>query len=468
MKLFHHTIASSMKVFPRIGLEVHIELKTKTKMFCSCPVGEWDEPNKAVCPVCLGHPGTLPVPNRKAVVFAAALGKALGGEVVRLSQFYRKNYFYPDLPKGYQITQYSLPIVRNAWIKGIRIERINLEEETAKSLHLEDGSVLLDFNRAGIPLLEIVSSPDIASPEQAKEYLVSLQSAVRFLGISDADMEKGHLRVDVNVSVSFDEGEFGTKVEIKNLNSFKAVSDAIKYEIERQKDILLSGERVVQETRMWNGKETEPMRTKETESDYRYFPEPDIPPLFVGDDLLQEAESMLVDMPWDKEEEYINSGVPEHLAKIIAYDRELSEVFDRVYKEEPSMIAEYLVNVISGRLNQAGKSLKEFDIYGFSRMVNLVKKGEILNEYLKLAVQKHVFENVPFDTLIKEAPKPISIDLESLVEELIRKFPEQVRKYKKGQKGVVGFFVGQIMKDFRGKVDPKEVNRVVVEKLENS
>jgi len=457
-----------MKVFPRIGLEVHVELKTKTKMFCSCPVGEWDEPNKAVCPVCLGHPGTLPVPNRKAVVFAVALGKALGGEIVRLSQFYRKNYFYPDLPKGYQITQYSLPIVRDSWIKGVRIERINLEEETAKSLHLEDGSVLLDFNRAGIPLLEIVSSPDITSPEQAKEYLVSLQSAIRFLGISDADMEKGHLRVDVNVSVSFNEREFGTKVEIKNLNSFKAVSDAIKYEIERQRDILLSGGKVVQETRMWNGKETEPMRTKETESDYRYFPEPDIPPLFVGDDILKEAEDMLVDMPWDKEEEYIKNGVPKHLAKIIAYDKELSEVFDKVYKEEPSMIAEYLVNVIVGRLNQAGKSIREFDIYGFSRMVSLVKKGEILNEYLKVAVQKHVFENVPFDKLIEEAPKPISVDLESLVEELIRKFPEQVNKYKKGQKGVVGFFVGQIMKDLRGKVDPKEVNKVVVEKLENS
>jgi len=230
-------------MYSRIGLEVHVELGTKSKMFCPCPVGEWSEPNVAVCPICLAHPGTLPVPNKKALVFAIALGLALKGEISRVSQFYRKNYFYPDLPKGYQITQYSVPIVKNAQILGKKIERINLEEETAKSLHLEDGTVLLDFNRAGIPLLEIVFAPEISSPEEAKEIIRVLQATVRFLGISNADMEKGQLRVDVNVSVSPSKDELGTKVEIKNINSLKAISDAIKYEIERQKGLIMRGER---------------------------------------------------------------------------------------------------------------------------------------------------------------------------------------------------------------------------------
>jgi aspartyl-tRNA(Asn)/glutamyl-tRNA(Gln) amidotransferase subunit B len=455
-------------MFPRIGLEVHVELNTKSKMFCPCPVGEWEEPNVAVCPICLAHPGSLPVPNRTAVVFAISLGLALKGEISRVSHFYRKNYFYPDLPKGYQITQYSVPIVRNAWILGKRIERINLEEETAKSLHLEDGTVLLDFNRAGIPLLEIVFAPEISSPEEAKEVLRALQSAVRYLGISSADMEKGQFRVDVNVSISASRETFGTKVEIKNLNSFKAIADAIEYEIKRQSEIIMGGGRVIQETRMWNGKETEPMRTKETESDYRYFPEPDIPPLLVDESIIEEAKVLIKEMPWEKEERYISLGVPKNLAKIIAYDLELSQTFDSLSGVNPKMWAEYLVNVIVGRLNQKGKTLRDFDVEGFGKLLEKVERGEILEEYLKVAVQKNVFEGVPFERLIEEAPKPVEIDLESLVDELIKNNPQQVEKYKKGQKGVVGFFVGQIMKDLRGKVDPKRVSDVVVKKLEES
>ncbi len=457
-----------MRFYPRIGLEVHVELKTKSKMFCFCPVGEWEEPNTAVCPICLAHPGTLPLPNRQAVVFAVALGLALNGEISKISQFYRKNYFYPDLPKGYQITQYSIPIIKNAYILGKRVERINLEEETAKSLHLADGSVLLDFNRAGIPLLEIVSAPDIKSPEEAKEYLRALQSVLRYLGISDADMEKGQFRVDVNVSVSTVEGGFGTKVEIKNINSFKAIADAIEYEIERQKEIISKGEEVIQETRMWNGKETEPMRTKETESDYRYFPEPDIPLLYVDDGIFEEAKTLLVEMPWEKEKRYISIGVPEHLAGIIAYDKDLSQTFERISHIDPKEVAEYLVNVIVGRLNQANKDLKDFDVEGFGALLERVKRGEILSEYVKIAIQKNIFEGIPFDELIRNAPKPVEIDLEGIVEDLIKNNPAQVEKYKKGQKGVVGFFVGQIMKEYRGKVDPKRVNEVVVKKLEEA
>jgi len=455
-------------MFPRIGLEVHVELNTKSKMFCPCPVGEWEEPNVAVCPICLAHPGSLPVPNRTAVIFAVSLGLALKGEISRVSNFYRKNYFYPDLPKGYQITQYSVPIVRNAWILGKRIERINLEEETAKSLHLEDGTVLLDFNRAGIPLLEIVFAPEISSPEEAKEILRALQSAVRYLGISNADMEKGQFRVDVNVSVSTSRETFGTKVEIKNLNSFKAIADAIEYEIKRQSEIIMGGGKVIQETRMWNGKETEPMRTKETESDYRYFPEPDIPPLLVDETIIEEAKVLIKEMPWEKEERYISLGVPKNLAKIIAYDLELSQTFDSLRGVNPKMWAEYLVNVIVGRLNQKEKTLRDFDVEGFGKLLEKVEKGEILEEYLKVAVQKNIFEGVPFERLIEEAPKPVEIDLESLVDEIIKNNPQQVEKYKKGQKGVVGFFVGQIMKDLRGKVDPKVVSDVVVKKLEES
>ncbi len=455
-----------MRFYPTVGLEVHVELKTKSKMFCSCPVGEWEEPNTAVCPICMGHPGTLPVPNRGAVVFAVALGMALEGEVSRVSQFYRKNYFYPDLPKGYQITQYSVPIVRNARLLGVRVERINLEEETAKSLHVEDGSVLLDFNRAGIPLLEIVSAPDIRDPEDAKRYLVALQSAVRFLGISDAHMEKGQMRVDVNVSVSPDPERLGTKVEIKNLNSFKAVADAIRYEIKRQSEVLSSGGVILHETRMWNGKSTEPMRVKETESDYRYFPEPDIPPLYVGDDVLEEAKGMLVEMPWDKERRYVEEGVPSHLASVIAYDVALSEAYERVKDVDPKLTADLLTNVVVGKLNKAGRSLREFDVVGFGEFVRAFKEGRFIREYLKEGIERHINEGVPFAEVIASAPRSEEVDVRPFVEELIRNNPKEVEKYRKGQKGVIGFFVGQVMRRYRGKVDPREVRKVVEEMLE--
>ncbi len=442
-----------------------MELKTRTKMFCSCPVGEWEEANVAVCPVCMGHPGVLPVPNRRAVVFAVALGLALKGKISRVSHFYRKNYFYPDLPKGYQITQYSVPIVEGAELLGVGINRINLEEETAKSLHLADGSVLLDFNRAGIPLLEIVSEPDIRSPEEAKRYLVALQSVVRFLGISEAHMEKGQMRVDVNVSVSPNPGELGTKVEIKNLNSFKAVADAIRYEVERQGEVLRSGGEVAHETRMWNGKRTEPMRTKETESDYRYFPEPDIPPLLVDEGVLNEAEGMLVEMPWEKEERYIGAGVPRHLAGVIAYDRDLAEVYEGIWDIDPKLTANLLLNVIVGRLNRAKRSLRDYDWEGFKRFVAAFKEGAFSKDYLKEAVARHV-GGESFEDLLKSAPRVERVDIRPLVEEIVKRSPKEVEKYKKGQKGVVGFFVGQVMRRYRGKVDPREVKRVVEEVLE--
>ncbi len=455
-----------MKFYPAIGLEVHIELKTKSKMFCSCPVGEWEEPNTAVCPVCMGHPGTLPVPNRGAVVFAVALGLSLDGEISRVSQFYRKNYFYPDLPKGYQITQYSVPIVRDANLFGVRIERINLEEETAKSLHMEDGSVLLDFNRAGIPLLEIVSAPDIREPEEAKRYLVALQSLVRFLGISDAHLEKGQMRVDVNVSVSPDPERLGTKVEIKNLNSFKAVADAIRYEIRRQSEVLASGGEIRHETRMWDGKRTAVMRVKETESDYRYFPEPDIPPLYVDESILKEAEGMLVELPWERQRRYEEEGVPSHLAGVIAYDRDLTEAYERVKAIDPKLTADLLLNVVLGKLNKAGKSLKEFDIDGFGDFVRAFKEGKFVRDYLKEGIERHISEGWPFAKVIEDAPKVERVDIRPFVEDLIRNNPKEVEKYRKGQKGVIGFFVGQVMRRYRGKVDPREVRKVVEEMLE--
>ncbi len=457
-----------MKFYPTVGLEVHVELKTKSKMFCSCPVGEWEEPNTAVCPVCMGHPGTLPVPNRGAVVFAVALGLSLDGEISRVSQFYRKNYFYPDLPKGYQITQYSVPIIRNANLLGVRIERINLEEETAKSLHMEDGSVLLDFNRAGIPLLEIVSAPDIRDPEEARRYLVALQAVVRFLGISDAHMEKGQMRVDVNVSVSPDPDRLGTKVEIKNLNSFKAVADAIRYEIKRQSEVLSSGGEIRHETRMWNGKSTEPMRVKETESDYRYFPEPDIPPLHVDDSVLEEAKGMLVEMPWEKEERYREEGVPSHLASVLAYDRDLSEAYERIKDVDPKLTADLLLNVVLGKLNKAGKSLRDFDLSGFREFVKAFKEGKFLRDYLKEGIERHIGGGQPFSEIIENAPKVEKVDIRPFVEELIRNNPKEVEKYRKGQRGVIGFFVGQVMRKYRGKVDPREVRRVVEELLDNA
>ncbi|NPB04556.1 MAG: Asp-tRNA(Asn)/Glu-tRNA(Gln) amidotransferase subunit GatB [Thermotogae bacterium] len=457
-----------MRFHPTIGLEVHVELKTVSKMFCSCPVGEWDEPNVAVCPVCMGHPGTLPVPNRRAVLFAVALGLALKGRIARTSHFYRKNYFYPDLPKGYQITQYSVPIVQDARLLGVQIERINLEEETAKSLHTETGHVLLDFNRAGVPLLEIVSAPEIRSSQQAKEYLVALQSVVRFLGISDAHMEKGQLRVDVNVSLSPDSQILGNKVEVKNLNSFKAVADAIEYEIKRQRTILERGERVIQETRMWNGKGTEPMRTKETASDYRFFPDPDLPPLVLTDSLIEEAKGLLVELPWERQFRYEEEGVPSHLAKVLAYDPELTRIYEDVMEIDPKLMADLILNVILGKFSKLSKSLSDFDWKGFKVFVKTFKEGNFTREYLKEGIDRHLAEGVSFERLLKEAPQMEEIDVEPFLRELIVSKPQEVKKFAKGQRGVVGFFVGQVMRKYRGKVDPRKVRELTERLLEEA
>ncbi|NPA80858.1 MAG: Asp-tRNA(Asn)/Glu-tRNA(Gln) amidotransferase subunit GatB [Thermotogae bacterium] len=457
-----------MKFYPTVGLEVHVELGTRSKMFCSCPVGEWDEPNVAVCPICMGHPGTLPVPNRRAVVFAVALGLALRGEVAQISHFYRKNYFYPDLPKGYQITQYSVPIVRNANLLGVRIERMNLEEETAKSLHTDEGSVLLDFNRAGIPLLEIVSAPDITSPEEARRYLTALQAVVRYLGISDAHMEKGQMRVDVNVSVSPDPERLGTKVEIKNLNSFKAVADAIRYEIERQSRILSQGGKIIHETRMWNGKRTEPMRVKESESDYRYFPEPDIPPLRVDEGIVREAEGLLVEMPWERQSRYEAEGIPSHMAEVIAYSPDIASAYERIKEGEPKLAADLLLNVVLGKLFKAGKDLKDYDWEGFKGLLKAYREGRFLRDYLKEAIERHIVEGVPFSRLVEEAPQVEEIDVEPFLRELIANNPKEVEKFAKGQRGVVGFFVGQVMRRYRGKVDPRKVRETAERLLEEA
>ncbi len=467
-----------------IGLETHVQMSTKTKLFCSCKLEFGAPPNTNVCPVCLALPGSLPVLNKKALEYAIKASLALNCEVHELSIFARKHYFYPDLPKGYQISQYDKPLATNGYIdikvndkhERVRIHRLHMEEDAGKTIH-EGGYSYVDLNRAGTPLMEIVTEPDITSPEGARLYLEKLRNIMRYIGVSDADMEKGQLRCDVNISLKpVEQEELGTKVEIKNLNSFRFVQKAIEYEIERQAKALRKGQEIIQETRLFDpssGK-TFTMRTKEEAHDYRYFPDPDLIPVRLKKENIKEIKNSLPELPDQKFERYIKEySLTEYDADVLVSDKDLAEFFENAvsnYSKNPKMIANWILNELLGKLNEKGINISESPVSPehIAELVELIDTGVISGK-----IGKEVFEEV-FKT--KKSPKQIveekglkqvsdEGEIRKIVEEVVNSHPNEVEKFKAGNTKLMGFFVGQVMKATKGKANPKIVNKILNELL---
>ncbi len=467
-----------------IGLEIHVQMDTKTKMFCSCPVEFGAEPNTNVCPVCLGLPGSLPVVNRKAVEYALRASIALNCEIHGESIFARKNYFYPDLPKGYQISQYEKPLATNGWVdielpdgtkRRIRIRRLHIEEDAGKNIH-EGGKSYVDLNRAGTPLMEIVTEPDIRSPEEARIFLETLRNIMRYTGVSKADMEKGQLRCDINVSVRpKGSEELGTRTEIKNVNSFRFVQKALEYEIERQVRLISEGGKVVQETRTFDpatGK-TYTMRTKEEAEDYRYFPDPDLLPLVVEEELIERIRESMPELPHQRFERLISQyGVGEYEAKIFVQHKELGDFFEEAVKflDEPRSISNWLLNDLLGLLNEKQIPLEDSPVSpkNLAELVKLIKEGVISTKIGKEVIKEMVETGKEAGQIVEERGLKQITDEETIrkiVEEVVGKFPEEAERFRKGEEKLIGFFVGQVMRETKGKANPKLVNRVLREVL---
>ncbi len=475
-----------MEYKPTIGLEIHVQLSTKTKIFCRCSTEFGAEPNTNVCPVCLGLPGVLPVLNEKVVEYATKLGLALNMKINETSTFYRKNYFYPDLPKGYQITQYSIPIASEGFLKirtergerKIRIIRGHIEEDSGKSIHTGDITEsefsYIDFNRSGVPLMEIVTYPDIETPEEAYEFLVLLRKTVRYLGVSSGDMEKGALRCDVNISVSKGKS-LGTKVEIKNLNSFRSVRRALEYEIKRQIEVLEKGGTVIQETRHLDEKtgETKPMRTKEELNDYRYFPEPDLPPLVLTKEYIEEIKKKIPELPAEREERFVKEyGITREYAHEICASKSLADYFENAVKlsNKPKEIANYLMVNISGYMNEKGISIEEvkFKPEYFKDLLDMIDKGTISKNIAKTVIAESLNTGKKPSVIVKEKGLIQITDtdaIEKAVDEVISENPKPVSQYLNGKTQVMGFLIGQVMKKTRGKANPKIVSGILAKKL---
>ena len=464
---------------PVIGLEVHLHLKTKTKMFCSCSADYFGAPpNTHVCPVCLGLPGVLPVPNAQAIDYGIMFALALGCEVPECTQFHRKHYFYPDMPKNYQISQYDRPIGARGAIEvageRIGITRVHLEEDAGKSLHpATEDHTLLDFNRAGSPLIELVTEPDIKSPEQARLFLNHLRVLAQTLGISDANSEEGKMRADVNVSVRRPGEPLGTKVEIKNLNSFRSVQRALEYEIERQTKILKKGGRIEQATLGWdeNAGRTYLMRTKEGEADYRYMPEPDIPMLHVTADWKERVRAAMPELPADKKRRYQEAGVKAYDAEILAYDRELSALFDAALAAgaPAQALANWLNADVRGFLAAGEKSVAETGLSPehLAALVKLAGEGKITGRVAKELLPE-VMQGADPLVLVKERRLEAVSDegaLAKIVDEVIDGNPAVVEQIKSGKTKAINALLGQVMKATRGTARPDLVRRLLSEKI---
>jgi aspartyl-tRNA(Asn)/glutamyl-tRNA(Gln) amidotransferase subunit B len=474
------------KYEPVIGLEVHVQLNTRTKIFCGCPTGFGAPPNTNVCPVCLGLPGALPVLNRRAVEMAIQAALATHCRVNPFSRFARKNYFYPDLPKGYQISQYDQPLAEHGWLeplvdgakKRIGITRIHLEDDAGKSIHDgfkdSDRYTYVDLNRSGTPLIEIVSEPDIRSSDVAYEYLTELKQIMQYVGVSECDMEKGQLRCDANVSVRLKGAEkFGTKVEVKNLNSFRFAKMAMDYEIARQVAVLESGGRIEQESRLYNVStgETAGMRSKEQAHDYRYFPEPDLVPLRVSEAWLGEIRESVTELPADKRNRFVQSyGLREYDAQVLTSTREVSEYFESAAKVagDPRLAANWVIGDLLGALK--GREIAESPVgpEQLGALVAFIAKGEISGKMAKDIFAK-MFETGESAAAIidREGLRQISDTgaLEKIVDEVIAASPKQVEQYKSGKTGVLGYLVGQVMKLSKGQANPAAVNELLKARL---
>ncbi|HMQ79099.1 MAG TPA: Asp-tRNA(Asn)/Glu-tRNA(Gln) amidotransferase subunit GatB [Ignavibacteria bacterium] len=480
------------KYEPVIGLEVHAQLKTKSKAFCSCSTEFNAPPNTNVCPVCLGHPGTLPVLNRNLVEFILRLGTATNCSIRTRSIFARKNYFYPDLPKGYQISQFDQPICEHGKVaigdKTIGITRIHMEEDAGKSIHdMSTDESLVDLNRCGVPLIEIVSEPDIRDSKEAYDYLTMLKQLVIYLDICDGNMEEGSLRCDANVSVRLKGAEkFGTKCEVKNLNSFRNVADALDYEIKRQIELIEKGGEVTHQTMTFDArnKATIPMRSKEEAHDYRYFPEPDLVTVYVDEKWKQEISSSLPELPHIKTKRFIiEYNLPEYDAEVLTQSRELADYFESVCKlidkQSYKTASNWVMGEVMRVLNEKKITISGFNISGqnLAALVKLIADGRISNNIAREVYSEMLMTDGPEDT--KQDPEKIvkdknlllvtdTTEIEEIVKKIIADNPKEAERFRAGETKLLGLFVGKVMKESKGKANPKTVNELITKNLGNN
>ena len=467
-----------------IGLEVHAQLKTLTKTFCDCSTVFALKPNINVCPVCLGMPGVLPVLNRKIVLYACMLSMAVEGTIENRSVFARKNYFYPDLPKGYQISQYELPINKDGIIRiqtdsgtrNVRLNRIHIEEDAGKLMHNHDGTSFVDFNRSGIPLLEIVSEPDMATPDEAVAYLKKLRTILLYLGICDGNMEEGSLRCDANISVRpRGQTQLGVKSELKNMNSFRFIHKALEYEIKRQTDILEDGGTIVQETRLWDEASgtTKSMRSKEEAHDYRYFPEPDLLTLEVNSALLEEARKSVPELPDAKAKRFVAGyNLPQYDAEVLTASRDLAGYFEDMVKlfDKPKTASNWIMSEMLRFIKDIDTGIGTFKVTPAqtAKLLGLVEDGTISGKIAKSVYERMVETGKEPDGLIKELGlEQISDEKEirEIIKSVMEKNQKEVEQYRAGKEKVFGFFVGQVMKATGGKANPSMVNELLRKNL---
>ena len=469
----------SKTYYPTIGLEIHAELKTSTKMFC-CSKNDPDEirPNVNICPVCMAHPGTLPVINKKAVEHVIKTGIALGGKVADFTEFDRKNYFYPDIPKGYQISQYKYPIVSGGHLKGVDITRIHLEEDTANSKHDRGDFSLVDFNRAGVPLMELVTEPVIKSAEQAGAFARELQVLLRSLGVSDADMEKGQMRVEANISISTDPNKFGTKVEVKNLNSFRSAESAIKYELERMTKLYEEGKEadIVQETRGWDEVKgtTFSQRKKESSHDYRYFPDPDLPKLKLSEVFdIDELNKNMPELPWDKRERYTKSGLSIETSEFFVQNNLLGNYFESVIGafhgdiEKIKLASNYIATDIVAHM-KANQDVSLPTPINVTELINMIAENKISSRGAKdILEHMHGHDDHPMKIALEKGllQKSDEGELKQLIEKVIAENETVVVEYRQGKQASLQYLIGQIMKVSKGSANPQVAKKLLEEIL---
>lgn len=477
--------ATETKYETVIGLEVHVELHTQSKIFCGCSTAFGAPPNTHTCPVCLGYPGVLPVLNKQAVEYAMKAAMALNCQIATDSKFDRKNYFYPDSPKAYQISQYDKPIGEHGWIeievngqtKRIGVTRVHLEEDAGKLTHVDGGyASLADFNRVGTPLIEIVSEPDLRSPEEARAYLEKLKAIMQYCDVSDVKMEEGSLRCDANISIRpYGQEKFGTRAELKNMNSFRGVQKGLEYEEWRQADVLDSGGTVVQETRRWDeaqGK-TLTMRSKEEAHDYRYFPDPDLVRLYIDDEWKARVKASIPELPDARKARYVNEyGLPSYDAEVITSSIKIADFFEESlnYTKDAKAVANWIMGDLLGYLNANNLELSDVKVTGkgLGEMIGLMEKGTISSKIAK-TVFKAMLETGKAPQAIVEEQGLVQISdesaLKAVVDQVVANNPQSVADFKAGKDKAVGFLVGQVMKETKGKANPGLVNKLILEAL---